>query len=102
MIIHDYLPHVGGAERQLAALAPLLIERGVAVTVLTRGKLGLPRRERIRGVDVHRAPLLPGKPLASLAYAAEDGRFDGEDAGEDGEERFTAVGGGRRKIARIV
>jgi glycosyltransferase involved in cell wall biosynthesis len=68
MIIHDYLPHVGGAERQLAALAPLLIERGVAVTVLTRGKLGLPRRERIRGVDVHRAPLLPGKPLASLAY----------------------------------
>jgi len=36
MLAQNYLPHLGGAERQMAALAPLLLQRGVAVTILTR------------------------------------------------------------------
>lgn len=71
MLIHDYLPHIGGAERQLATLAPALMDRGVKVSVLTRGRKGSPSFECIGGVDVHRATLLPGKPLASLAYTAQ-------------------------------
>lgn len=71
MLIHDYLPHIGGAERQLATLAPALMDRGVKVSVLTRGRQGSPAFERMGGVDVYRAALLPGKPLASLAYTAQ-------------------------------
>lgn len=71
MLIHDYLPHIGGAERQLATLAPALMAQGVKVSVLTRGRKGSPAFERIDGVDVYRAKLLPGKPFASLAYTAQ-------------------------------
>ena len=68
MIIHDYLPHIGGAERQLASVAPYLIERGVDITVLTRHQPGLPFRETMGGVAVHRGLMLPSKPLASMSY----------------------------------
>ncbi|MGI9500428.1 MAG: glycosyltransferase family 4 protein [Geminicoccaceae bacterium] len=71
MLIHDYLPHIGGAERQLATLAPALMDRGIKMSVLTRGRKESPAFERMGGVDVHRATLLPGKPFASLAYTTQ-------------------------------
>lgn len=68
MIIQAYHPHVGGAERQLAAIAPRLQRQGVDVHVLTRQQSGLPRYELINGIPIHRIPA-PGNPaLASLAF----------------------------------
>ncbi len=34
MLIQRYYPHIGGAERQLAALAPLLNKQGVELHVI--------------------------------------------------------------------
>ncbi|MFT3894507.1 MAG: glycosyltransferase family 4 protein [Anaerolineales bacterium] len=68
MIAQDYLPLLGGAERQIAALAPLLKERGVEVQVLTRRYKGLAPFERMGDVPVYRLPVLKTKALASLAF----------------------------------
>lgn len=68
MIIQDYLPHLGGAEKQLAALAPLLRERGIEMDILTRRYPGLARSEIIGGVPVHRLPVIKTKALASLIF----------------------------------
>jgi glycosyltransferase involved in cell wall biosynthesis len=46
---------IGGAERQALKLATRLIEKGVAVTVVSgQWEWGQPRREEIQGVPVHR------------------------------------------------
>lgn len=71
MIIQAYLPHVGGAERQLAALAPLLRARGVDVSIVTRRYPDMARFERIDGVPVHRLPVPGPKPTASLAFTLQ-------------------------------
>src|SRR5687767_1062493 len=68
MIIHDFLPRVGGAERQLAAIAPLLQRRGFEVHILTRLYPGLPRLENMQDVIVHRLPAPGPKPIASLFF----------------------------------
>jgi len=68
MIIQDYLPRLGGAERQLAALAPLLKERGVDVHILTRRFPGLNRFESVNGVPIYRLPIFKTKALASLTF----------------------------------
>jgi glycosyltransferase involved in cell wall biosynthesis len=68
MIIQDYLPRLGGAEKQLAALAPLLKERGVKIDILTRRYPGLARFEFIDGVPVYRLPVFKIKALASLTF----------------------------------
>lgn len=68
MIIQGYHPPVGGAERQLAALAPLLQARGVEVHVLTRRYPGLLPFEIVRGVPVHRLPIPGPKAVASLTF----------------------------------
>jgi glycosyltransferase involved in cell wall biosynthesis len=68
MIIQDYLPRLGGAEKQLAALAPLLKERGVEINILTRRYPGLTRFEFIDGVPVYRLPIFKTKALASLLF----------------------------------
>ncbi|MCB9422078.1 MAG: glycosyltransferase family 4 protein [Ardenticatenaceae bacterium] len=68
MLIQAYYPHVGGAERQLAALAPLLQERGVDIHILTRRYSGLRSFEMIDGVPVYRLPIPGPKPVASLAF----------------------------------
>lgn len=68
MIIQAYLPHVGGAERQLAALAPLLRERGIDVHILTRCYPGLAAEEIIDGTPVHRLPIPGPKAMASLSF----------------------------------
>lgn len=69
MIIQAYLPLLGGAERQLAALAPLLEEHGVDVSVITRRYADLKKFELIEGVPVYRLPAPGPKPVASLAFS---------------------------------
>ncbi|MBI3243732.1 MAG: glycosyltransferase family 4 protein [Chloroflexi bacterium] len=68
MIIQGYHPLVGGAERQLAAVAPLLQARGVDVHILTRRYPGLAAFEMIGGVPVHRLPIPGPKAVASAVF----------------------------------
>ena len=68
MIIQDYLPRLGGAEKQLEALAPLLNKHGIEIEILTRRYPGLARFEFIDGVPVYRLPIFKTKALASLIF----------------------------------
>ena len=68
MIIQNYHPLVGGAERQLAALAPLLQAQGVDVHVLTRRYSNLAPFEMIDNVPVHRLPIIQSKAIASFMF----------------------------------
>jgi glycosyltransferase involved in cell wall biosynthesis len=68
MISQAYYPLVGGAERQLAALAPLLRARNVEVSVLTRRYKGLKPFEKIDDVPVYRLPAPGPKAVASLLF----------------------------------
>ncbi len=70
MITQRYLPHVGGAERQIQGLAPLLRRRGVDVTVLTRREQGLAEYELIDGTPVYRLPAAGPKSIAALSFLA--------------------------------
>lgn len=54
MIIGLFHPVVGGAEKVCQALSRQLRERGIAVTVLTQYRAGLPEYEVIDGVPVYR------------------------------------------------
>lgn len=67
-IIQAYYPHVGGAEKQLAALAPLLKAHNVEVHILTRRYPGLAAFEEVDGVPVHRLPIPGPKAVASLSF----------------------------------
>lgn len=68
MLINGYYPRIGGAERQLGALAPLLQAQGVEVHILTRRYPGLASFEEIDGVPVHRLPIPGLKSVASLSF----------------------------------
>ncbi len=68
MLINGYYPVVGGAERQLAAVAPALVARGLRVDVLTRRFPGLAPQENIEGVSVHRLPATGPKAVKSLTF----------------------------------
>lgn len=68
MIIQGYIPHIGGAERQLAAIAPLLQQKGVEVHILTRRRPGLQRFERLQNIPVHRLAAYGPKPAASVMF----------------------------------
>ncbi|GAP17880.1 glycosyltransferase family 4 protein [Levilinea saccharolytica] len=70
MIIQGYHPRVGGAERQLAAVAPRLQARGLDVHVLTRRYPGLAAEEIVNGVPVHRLPIPGPKRVGSLVFLA--------------------------------
>lgn len=70
MLIQAYLPRFGGAERQLAALLPLLQQRGVETSVLTRRYAGLSKFEIINETPVYRLPIPGPKPVAALTYIA--------------------------------
>jgi len=65
MLIQGYHPLVGGAEKQLGALAPLLQSAGIDIHIITRGHSGLASSEEISGVPVHRIPAPPPKAVAS-------------------------------------
>jgi glycosyltransferase involved in cell wall biosynthesis len=71
MAIDAFRPVLGGAQLQLERLGPLLRERGVQPTVLTRRvDAASPRRAREHGLDVRRLGV-PGAPAAASAvYAA--------------------------------
>jgi glycosyltransferase involved in cell wall biosynthesis len=68
MIIQAYYPHVGGAERQLMALVPLLQARGIEINILTRRYPGLKPFEMIGGAPVHRLPIPGPKAVASTIF----------------------------------
>jgi glycosyltransferase involved in cell wall biosynthesis len=68
MIIQGYAPRIGGAERQLAALAPLLRAQSVEVSVLTRRYPGLAPFERLEGVPIYRLPIPGPYQLGSLVF----------------------------------
>jgi glycosyltransferase involved in cell wall biosynthesis len=70
MVIQRYLPHLGGAERQLHQLAPRLRARGYEIVVLTRHERGLAHYEEIDGVPVHRLPSIGPKALAGATFTA--------------------------------
>jgi glycosyltransferase involved in cell wall biosynthesis len=54
MIIGQYHPVTGGAEKECQKLSGRLLQEGMAVTVLTQSSPGLPDYEVIDGIPVHR------------------------------------------------
>lgn len=68
MLIQRYLPHVGGAERQLQQLAPRLMDLGFDLTILTRHEPGLAHFEEIDGIPVYRLPASGSKTRAAATY----------------------------------
>jgi glycosyltransferase involved in cell wall biosynthesis len=70
MVILEYAPIIGGAQRQLALLAPYLKALEVEVFVLTRRYPGLAGFEIIDGVPVYRLSAPGPKVVASLVYSA--------------------------------
>lgn len=70
MVIQSFLPVLGGAQRQVDLLGPLLAQRGVDLTVLTRRPPGTARRERRAGLEVRRMPGPDRGPLGSVSYTA--------------------------------
>lgn len=57
-LTYEYLPIGGGGSRVAAAINEELVRLGDEVTVLTSAMKGLPRRETMGGVTVHRAACL--------------------------------------------
>ena len=70
MVILEYAPITGGAQQQLAQVAPRLRARGIDVQVLTRRYAGLPARETVDGVPVERLPAPGSGARASLIFTA--------------------------------
>jgi glycosyltransferase involved in cell wall biosynthesis len=76
MVISQFHPIIGGAERQAQLLAQKLIEKGIQVHVVTGWwKRGTPRREIINGIQIFRNFSFWGmfgikglRPLAALTY----------------------------------
>jgi len=68
MIIQAYLPLIGGAERQIASLSPLLRELNVELHVITRRYAGLTAFETINGVPVHRIAIAGPKASAAIMF----------------------------------
>lgn len=76
MLIQAYYPRLGGAERQLASLAPLLQERNVEIAVFTRRYLpDLAAFEMIQDVPVYRLPVPGPKVLAAASYTFHTLRY---------------------------
>jgi glycosyltransferase involved in cell wall biosynthesis len=68
MLTQGYYPKVGGAERQVTAVAQDLTRRGVEVHVITRSLPDTPSRETLAGVVVYRLPAPRPKVFASLSF----------------------------------
>lgn len=73
IVIQSYRPVIGGAQRLVERLGPLLAERGCDVRVITRRipGSGAARRERQPGLDVRRTWVPGARAGASLAYTAQ-------------------------------
>ncbi len=68
MLIQGYFPLIGGAERQVGAVAEHLTQAGVKVSIITRRYPGLSAFEIISGVPVYRIPIPGPKISASFSY----------------------------------
>jgi glycosyltransferase involved in cell wall biosynthesis len=68
MVIHNYFPVIGGAERVLASLSPELMKNNVEVTILTRRQPGTVAFERISNISVYRLPAKGPKGFASFTF----------------------------------
>ncbi|MBE9639283.1 glycosyltransferase family 4 protein [Salipiger mangrovisoli] len=66
MIISSYHPIVGGAEKQVAQLAGLMIGQGHEVYILTRRYPGLPAEETLDGVKIRRITMR--KPAQGMGF----------------------------------
>ena len=74
MIIADFYPGVGGAERQAQRVSKFLIDQGVSVQVLARRHgfehlRGVAARDRVDGIPVWRVYSRGGRKLGSLLFA---------------------------------
>lgn len=70
MLIQAYYPRLGGAERQLASLVPLLENLGIEIQILTRRyDAALASFEMINGVPVYRLPVPGPKPAAAISFS---------------------------------
>lgn len=70
MLIQAYYPRLGGAERQLASLVPLLENLGIEIQILTRRyDAALASFEMINGVPVYRLPVPGPKPVAAISFS---------------------------------
>ncbi len=56
MIIQNFQPVIGGAEKQALALSTALVNNGHSVDVLTMSHPTAPARETFGGVNIHRLP----------------------------------------------
>ena len=71
MVLQRYYPHIGGAERQVAALAPHLQAEGIDLTVVTRRyDRHLPAFELVNSVPVYRLPTPGPKAVAAFTFTA--------------------------------
>jgi glycosyltransferase involved in cell wall biosynthesis len=68
MLIERCHPYVAGAERQLEARIPLLKQRGVDVTVITRQEPGLSARAVVAGAPVIRLATRGGRIARSAQF----------------------------------
>lgn len=69
MIITQYAPVIGGAERQAQAVGEALVRRGHTVTVLTQPQQDVPEEEHVEGVRVlRRLKATKLGPLWGLTY----------------------------------
>ncbi|MDK2979744.1 MAG: hypothetical protein PWQ55_91 [Chloroflexota bacterium] len=68
MVIQSYLPRLGGAEKQLAAVCRELRKRGLEPAIVTRRYPGMSAFETIEGTPVYRTPAPRPKALAALCY----------------------------------
>lgn len=68
MVMQSFAPVLGGAQRQVEQLGPLLERHGVEATVVTRRWTHSPVRERRPGLRVVRVPASGDGAAGSLAY----------------------------------
>jgi glycosyltransferase involved in cell wall biosynthesis len=68
MVIQSYLPRLGGAEKQLAAVCRALRKQGIEPSIVTRRYPGMSAFESIEGTPVYRVPAPRPKALAALCY----------------------------------
>lgn len=68
MIIQNFHPFIGGAEKQALQLAKAIVQKGQPVCILTRKKKMLPKREEIDGIIIYRLPSYGEGPIDSLIF----------------------------------
>lgn len=68
MLIANFHPHLGGAEKQALELSKALLAQGAGVFVVTRRLPGLPAREDVEGVPVFRLPVLGSGAINAASF----------------------------------